>query len=691
VPDEVKSREQLEKEWWDGWYAEDYSWDGLARKLWTGWVVDGDVVYEADTGSRYGAALSPRDSPPSPLNGKTRKANLQDYWRADPATGKLRSDREMESELAKHVDQPTYHRCHLPLRYRNGAATAKGSWTRGELSALVEARLRASRPTKIAVVGPFFDVQGADHRAQFQGAVWTETGPWYLRNLPAELNMTLYQGYFENDVALEKEIRLGVGIEFSRALLRQFFLVYGARFAGSVHFNGTRFLGTVSFRNTNFIGPFSFSQSTSAAELYFEYVNFQGSARFRNSDHYGALTIKSAEFHGHADFSRSTFHGGFDLAGASFSSISSFDDAVFAKSPVFAGCTFDFAASFSRSQFASGASFKRAVFRGTADFSGSEFKGSADFKRAQFKSKADFRAATFEKPVSFQRIEWPESQYQWHGAFNSALFRGAVTFAGAKCRAFAAFDGARFESSVYIDEEPERSTEETFDRELAGALTAAMGDTDRFEREENERRSKDGKERVSPTEKEDRLSVSRVNRLNELEGGCRTLRRAMESAGNRRREQLFYRLELRARRAQKALPRGERFFSWLYDTFSSYGASMTAPLVSLGFLLLAFTAIYGLGAWALDSCRDSTQIDPGSWSIAWESLVFSLKNAFLPFSALAADKPLPGRETFGTALLFEYGSGIGLAVRALGTLQSLLALTFAFLFALALRRRFQIS
>ena len=31
----------ISKDWWDAWWEEDYSWEGLAKKDWAGWRVLG--------------------------------------------------------------------------------------------------------------------------------------------------------------------------------------------------------------------------------------------------------------------------------------------------------------------------------------------------------------------------------------------------------------------------------------------------------------------------------------------------------------------------------------------------------------------------------------------------------------------------------------------------------------------------
>ena len=75
---------------------------------------------------------------------------------------------------------------------------------------------------------------------------------------------------------------------------------------------------------------------------------------------------------------------------------------------------------------------------------------------------------------------------------------------------------------------------------------------------------------------------------------------------------------------------------------------------------------------------------------------FSLSNTFLPLSELTTKektRDATGDQSTRLAqkLLFDYGAGVGFIVRGLFIIQSLRAITLAFLFGLAVRRKFQIG
>ena len=272
----------------------------------------------------------------------------------------------------------------------------------------------------------------------------------------------------------------------------------------------------------------------------------------------------------------------------------------------------------------------------------------------------DFTAALFESLASFERIEWPEKAVHWHGAFDQALFRGTPVFTGAGFKSFAAFDGATLERGVFLDDVSESEAAATFRAERKQAIELGK-------------------------------SEKALNqRLGELERGCRVLKQAMEQASNKSREQMFYRFELMARRAQRGLPFGEKTFSYLYALASDYGASMWRPFAALAALIVAFAGVYWGFAAALDPFVPA-QLLAGDWAAQmWSALDFSWANVFKPLSALSSDAVAKDGSMM-KLLLTQGGDGYAFGVRMIATLQSILAIVLAFLFALAVRRRFQIT
>ena len=71
----------ISQEWWDKWWEEDFSWEGLAKKRWEGWVVmdDGRVLPMEDAPGDLEKDNSAILRLPDGFPG--RQATLQDYWR----------------------------------------------------------------------------------------------------------------------------------------------------------------------------------------------------------------------------------------------------------------------------------------------------------------------------------------------------------------------------------------------------------------------------------------------------------------------------------------------------------------------------------------------------------------------------------------------------------------------------------
>jgi hypothetical protein len=237
--------------------------------------------------------------------------------------------------------------------------------------------------------------------------------------------------------------------------------------------------------------------------------------------------------------------------------------------------------------------------------------------------------------------------------FSQAVFKDLASFKGAGLRCLGAFDGAVLQGGLQLDDADEPAANATFQRE----------------RDEAER------------------AADREAALRQLEGGCRVLKQAMEKSANKAREQVFYAFELMARRHQRATPWWERQMSRAYGAVADYGRSIGRPLVWLALLIPVFAAAY---AGLLYGWRGETLAGLAPRVVLTECLSHSFQRV-LPFGPWAltpiqiANSPVQSLLNGPTNALFS------LAIRTLGSLQSLLALILAFLAGLAIRRRFQIN
>jgi hypothetical protein len=95
MADGAESKAAQDAAWWAEWRQWDFTWPGLAREEFAGWSVRDGLLVETESGRVYGAPeAAAREGEADPA-GESRPATLQDYWRADPATGRLRGDAEL--------------------------------------------------------------------------------------------------------------------------------------------------------------------------------------------------------------------------------------------------------------------------------------------------------------------------------------------------------------------------------------------------------------------------------------------------------------------------------------------------------------------------------------------------------------------------------------------------------------------
>ncbi|MBB3898308.1 hypothetical protein GGQ83_001745 [Roseococcus suduntuyensis] len=323
--------------------------------------------------------------------------------------------------------------------------------------------------------------------------------------------------------------------------------------------------------------------------------------------------------------------------------------------------TFSGNASFDGGEFAARVSFQHAGFlfpsppndARSIRFRDWHFGGVTEFDHARFERRVEFTASIFARLASFQQLTWPKCLADAQGMFSQAVFKDLASFQGAGVRRFAAFDGVVLQGGLQLDDADEPTANATFHTER----------------------------------KEAEAYAEREAALRHLEGGCRVLKQAMEKSSNKAREQMFYAFELMARRHQRAIPWWERLISHAYGAVADYGRSIGRPLLWLVLLVPAFAAAY---AGLLYGGRGEALAGPTPRVVLVECLSHSAQRV-LPFGpwtltpAQIAQSPVQSLLQGPTDALFS------LAIRGLGSLQSLLALILAFLAGLSIRRRFQIN
>lgn len=644
-----------EAEWWERWRSFDYSWDGLATKPWVGWSI-------SPQGTPIPTEQAPAGSTP---------ASLQDYWR------------DLEPMLIEG-DGHRWTPAHLPMLWSDGSH-AKTAWDNNASSTLRDILLRKLNAAAPNVMDERRQLVGADQRAQFQGVVVPFVFNVAKRSTP--ISAIFDRAFFSS------------GVDFSDC-------VFGAH----ADFQYTRFARyAANFNNTKFDDASFFEANI--AHCYFSNVQFSQSASFGNATIHGDCHFAAAKFgnnlsflnatiSGPANFGRSTFEGNVDFQRVQFA-YAAFSRSIFEGEVSFANAAFKEDAAFASCHFKAGFNFiggKNAgetYLRGSIvdkDFSanGRRFEGRAHCENMAFNGPVDLRTAIFESAATFEGARWPREPRHWHGALRQTLFKGPANFATKEWGALAAFDGATFERGIKLHNAGEKTARQRFMSERTGAIEASHVDANEYLQSIRARNADIDPFFPQPlTPEPSRRELSKFRRrqrelrLRELEGGCRILKREMERGANKSMEQLLYRFELQSRRVQRSTPLWEKALSDLYGIVSDYGGSMLRPLTALTGLLVAFSSVfYATAVW--------TQVSTwGAWSDALQAFEFSWANVFRPLSALTATSDPEG--TLSERLFAQDNPPLHAALVVGSTIESILAILLAFLFALSVRRRFQIT
>jgi uncharacterized protein YjbI with pentapeptide repeats len=694
-----KTKEQLIAESWARWLEADFTWAGLAEKEWQGWVVCADgLVREADSGAVYG---QPIPEAPAPATGS--KATLQDYWRADPATGRWRDDPAMGEELITAEGQPTYHRVHLPLIYADEAPTGKQDWPDDALDAVIRPRLMAAGET--AWEGEWNDREmiGPDRSARLDGGV--------LLAFDAERLAPTIEGKPRLSLACKNAIFVG-DCSFSDAVVSGDAQFEGATFTGDAWFVGATFTDDAWFEGATFTGDAWFEDATFTGVAWFARATFTGAARFGGATFTGVALFEGATFTGDAGFGYATFTGDARFEGATFTG-----DAGFLRA------TFTGEAGFFHAAFCKKVALRAAFFAATLDMRGlgaeTQRAPAGDSGPAAIAYRAfpsiDAADAVFAGDVDFSDRDILEPS-----SFRNARFYGLAAFHESALHQGVSFFGARFEDALRetdaLPTVPEASLAQMHKAE--NRMRRIRGESEQTLAEfcsayDEKRRTKAKRRRENELENAhnaarsaDRAGVPETlaawkagpqtvanQRFEALEACYRTLKLAMEDNRNKIEEGQFFRLELLARRQRrdKGVPAWERWFSRGYERFSDFGNSIWRPF----WRIFALIGLYGVVYWllanqGLEGLVKSLQaiadapVSEAAWTPFLQALSFSAGQVipFGPWGSPPADSLLA--KTLA-------GPAPGFGIRVLATLQSLFAIVLAFLFGLAVRRRFQIS
>lgn len=680
--------EDAELLWWNRWWKEDYSWEGLKKhKPWLGWKRHPDESVRE---------FKPAESAP----GNWKDATLQDYWRNIGIK---------DADLIEFGGKK-FTAFHLPLADQYGNPSEKASWN-GAKKEDFENRIAELLLVSGETRGQYRKPEGADYRAQLDGVIAPFfPSPDKIRDVNKEKKEFTIDN-FKKNVTGKFILNLSA---------RNGYLVLGAWWKGAdigpmADFAGAAFIGDVDFSNTEFRHTIYFPSA-----VYSGYVNFSGSifkigAQFADAVFASGSSFANTKFEHDGSFRSARFLRTANFCEIDFSANAYFDRAVFFGDAVFRETSFGGLAVFSAAKFQSNSEhfntivFNGAKFKRYSTFEGATFSGDTSFHEVQFLANSNlatllaenirmlqFTSSKFLAPTKFSVCGRSYPRHLWDRCFLDVQLPSLLDAVSKHVFSeFSAFDGAETKGRIDFSASTLRD-----DAGFKIALQRARGVSqpnsliyfDRRFRGNSRERWLRVLERLRRISRSASVIEKRDARLKALEGGCRVIKQSNEGLRDRLLEQRFYVYELIARRSNTQTPRWEKTLSYLFDWTSAYGASVSRPFMwlvrvwfayALFFWVLAGIANGRIGDLLTYQRGDS--IDPS----VGEALTLSGEMMFRPFFVWATRNEAIG--TVGHTLLVEQVAYLGLLTRLIGTVESFMAASLLFLIALAIRRRFQLS
>ncbi|WP_375210473.1 pentapeptide repeat-containing protein [Hyphomonas jannaschiana] len=627
------------------WQQQDFSWDGKS-------------IYGAllDT-KKFGVSVPP-SFPDGVDNDGTRKTvSLKDYWRWSiglDGEERLLSDSELENlGLLVEVGGTRYHLIHAPHFDKKSS----------HLLAIVKARLDIAKPqsgsdapsteaTPLRLDGSWVHTQlssllggGADIEATyavFNTIVFGEDVGVFNAQSATFFGLARSLPFHIFEAAVFKDAVFMQNTEFSTC-----------KFTGEVNFDGAEFRKEADFSRVRFCGRANFNGARFSQDANFNSAIFRDRARFYSASFSRNADFSYSKFQSDADFTYTKGNGDFSCSGAEFSKLAWF------PSSVFAGRSF----------------FYESTFEDAVSFASSTFSGVFDFSSATLKGEVYFADASFEKMALFTDVRWPSKSID--NAFRNARFQERADFTCDNFHSISSLNEVKFDIEPIFSEPTERGAQDAIFKRAVKSTKESISFDERMRREfKKDRLVYDG------AKPDDRWAA--------LSGGYRTLKNVAERNGDFLLVQTYYRFEIKTRVKRPRIPFWEKVAAAFYGVSSDYGNSIARPFASLGIMLVTFALVYLALAVhvGLVPLKDGQSLKDAYL----ESLDFSLKNVFRPLSALSTDPPKEGDTSrLAGKLINNYGIGFGLIVTSISIVQSLIGIALAFLFGLAVRRRFQIE
>ena len=439
-------------EWWANWFEQDFSWEGLKKRPWRGWVVVDDARCMPEGDVPEGATI--------------REATLQDYWRADPEADWVLRDlgepgeADSQAELVR-LEETVWHRVHLPPATRAGERSWKANpederlearWA--QVQADLQLRMKLGFETKLDYDG---DRVGADGRAQLDGVVIKAL---YLSHKSKARQVHLLMAYSFHLMGIDAEkAHFGSLADFDSARFGGIARFASASFGSLANFNKVSFGRIASFKSASFGGIAIFDSASFGGTARFDSAIFGGTTRFDSAIFGGTARFDSAIFDGIASFDSADFGGTARFKSARFGSLAIIDNACFGSLAIFDSVHFGGLARFDSARFGGLADFDSARFGGiahfdsanfgTASFISASFVGDARFERVSFVDNAWFDSANFGDDAKFDSASFGTASFEsasfgGDAGFETAIFGGTASFNSAYCEGDSSFESASF-------------------------------------------------------------------------------------------------------------------------------------------------------------------------------------------------------------------------------------------------------
>lgn len=529
--------------------------------------------------------------------------------------------------------------------------------------------------------------------SSFKSAVFTSYA-WFWRVVfgwPADFSRTNFckEARFEGaglDSCKFESARFGEDARFDDAALKKTSFKL-AKFLGSAGFSAAR-IDNVDFGEATFFGNADFEGTRFDGGIHFENARFLAAAVFSLGAHASDGEREgSMESIVKRDTENESYVDG--LPAIIETNLTLLPELNWAVEGALKKITFEDV------EFWQGASFENRRFSERSDFCGAQFYGPPKFHGATLHSdtmwvNTGFWPAPGELPPDPARPH-PRTGTCRYDKTARAIGDGYLAADAERRRARAAFDTLR--SSKAREWRIAKAKKAFDDANLAyeKTLQAAQEHKLAYEYAIEYSNWRDLKTLRDNWKKAHRLSIRRLSKdkrlpnanklADEYESAYRRLKILMADIGSRTDEQKFFAFEIQSRiqRRDDEVQAAERWFARLYGVVAGYGRNIWAPLVWLLVLSLMFTGlIAGLSIWA------------GKGAPVMNLLTYFAKS--IPPSFMVREQSIIGT---GSVEYQEWLHSVlarhDLIFSSVATVHQLLNLILWFLFALALRRRFQIT